>query len=48
MSSYQEVLYWENEVFETPAVAPLDLPVTFSKASVVVQDASVERELEQN
>lgn len=34
----QKVLYWEYEVFKASTVALLDLPVLFSKASVVMQD----------
>lgn len=33
-----QVLYWEWKVFKASSVAPLDLPVLFSKASVALQD----------
>lgn len=44
----QEVLYWEYEVFKASAVAPLDLPVLFSKASVAMQDEIQMHLLKQN
>lgn len=46
-----QVLYWEWKVFKASAVAPLDLPVLFSKVSVALQDEiqmPVLKELEQN
>lgn len=48
MSSDQEVLYWENEIFKTPVVVPLDLPALLSKASVVVQDETQMHLLKEN
>lgn len=44
----QEVLYWDCKVFKASAVAPLGLPVLFSKASVAMQDETQTRLLKEN
>lgn len=33
-----QALYWEWKVFSASTLAPLDLPVLFSKVSVALQD----------